>query len=56
MKSNSEKSLLFDVIDTLINEIDQGFQEGKFENDREKKKSQNRKLQNKKKRNQEPSL
>lgn len=56
VKSNSEKSLLFDVISTLINEIDQRFQEGKFENDRQKKKSQKKKLQNHKNRSQEPSL
>ena len=56
VKSNSEKSLLFDVIGTLINEIDQRFKEGKFENDRQKKKSQKKKLQNRKKRSQEPSL
>jgi len=56
VKSNSEKSLLFDVIGTLINEIDQRFQEGKFENDRQKKKSQKKKLQNRRKRSQEPSL
>ncbi|WP_298846686.1 MobQ family relaxase [uncultured Clostridium sp.] len=56
VKSNSEKSLLFDVISTLINEIDQRFQEGKFENDRQKKKSQKKKLQNYKSRSQEPSL
>ena len=55
VQSNS-KSLLFDVISTLINEIDQRFQEGKFENDRQKKKSQKKKLQNQKKRRQEPSL
>jgi len=56
VKSNREKSLLFDVIGTLINEIDQRFQEGKFENDRQKKKSQKKKLQNRKKKSQEPSL
>jgi len=55
VQSNS-KSLLFDVISTLINEIDQRFQEGKFENDRQKKKSQKKKLQNKKNRSQGPSL
>jgi len=56
VKYSGEKSLLFDVIGTLINEIDKRFQEGKFENDREKKKSQKKMLQNIKKRNQEPSL
>lgn len=56
VRSNSEKSLLFDVIGTLINEIDQRFQEDKFENDIQKKKAQKKKLQNKKNRSQGPSL
>ena len=51
LRSNGDKSLLFELIGNLINEVDKRVQEDKFEKDRLKRKAQKRKKSRK-----EPNL